>query len=269
MSQSQQINFVVNQFNQELTLGISADIVQSFINLEGADCTVFYEVSKDQLREVFKFQTDSSDVDPDSAGNDVTYHIDQTQFPNVNVANASYIESKFGDTVTGLAINNPGPIATGFEENRSLLKHDFIRYLALKLFNTYHGVDLFNNEQELKDEIVRLGDTILSTIKNDLSIANNKTNAETGNDNIGYKLMKQIGHHDPDRFRTEVGYGILNTNGVQSIPLLNNDKLIFNVTINPAEGQNNLTGVNPIDSRTYRIVLILKDNVTNNTVTDD
>jgi len=259
------IDFVINQLNDEVTLDISAGLDQFKVDLSSANCTVFYEVSLNQLREVFKFQTDSSDVDPDGSDNDVTYHIDHTQFPNVNVANASYVEGNFGET----GVKTGNPVATGFGEKRSLLKHDFIRHLADQLFNTYHGVDLFNNEQELKDELVRLGSVILTNIHEDLSGANLEKNNNKEDSNIGYKLMKQIGYHDPDRFRTDVSHGIQDTNDVQSIPLIDDDKLIFNVKINPAEGQNNLTGVDSVSSRTYRIVLILKDSVTNNTEPDD
>ena len=54
------------------------------------------------------------------------------------------------------------PIATGdsngtYVDNRMLVKHDFVRYLALKLFNTYQGVDLFSNENAMKEDLAAKG----------------------------------------------------------------------------------------------------------------
>ena len=42
--------------------------------------------------------------------------------------------------------------------SKMLVKHDFIRFLALQLFNTPNGVDLFNNEEELISNLTALGE---------------------------------------------------------------------------------------------------------------
>lgn len=48
----------------------------------------------------------------------------------------------------------------------------------------------------------------------------------------------------------------------QSLPFLENDTISFKLIINPAEGQNDLTGVEPFGARSYEIRLVLKDDIT-------
>jgi hypothetical protein len=38
-----------------------------------------------------------------------------------------------------------------------MLKHDFLRYISLKLLNTGHGVDLFENEIEMSQNMSLVG----------------------------------------------------------------------------------------------------------------
>lgn len=87
-----------------------------------------------------------------------------------------------------------------FAANKSLVKHDFIRYISLHLFNTIHGVDFLNNETDLLENIVYYGDlarvgimSVLDTIGTqsaDITMAADAsgnrylTNTQTSNTNI-------------------------------------------------------------------------------------
>jgi hypothetical protein len=247
-------------------------LAQEVSVLEASACAVF-DVSRGLMREIFKFRTDASDVNPDSELDDIQYSINHASWPNTNIAHASLHSSDLNPISQAATSITPGQtnalatgeIGGGFDRNRSLVKHDFIRYLAQKLFNTYLGTDLFNNEQELKDEIVRLGDVeVLTSITTALQNAHNMTNADTGTDNIGREILKQIAHADPDRFRMDVSHGIIESADFQSIPFAHGDTLIFNVTINPAAGQHNLTNLaSEISGRKYRIVLHICDDADN------
>lgn len=267
----QPIDFVLSALDTEITLEVSGSLLAQEVSvLEASACAVF-DLNRTLVRDIFKFQTDASDVNPDSAGDDIKYAIDFAIWPNTNVAHASLFSddiSPISQATTGITSGQPNQLATGqigggFTRDRSMVKHDFVRYLAQKLFNTYLGTDLFNNEQELKDELVRLGGVVLAGIVSDLTTAHNMTNADTGADNIGREIMKQIGHADPDRFRTDVSHGIVETANFQSIPFANGDNLIFNVVINPAAGQEALTEAPAFGGRTYRIVLHIVDAASN------
>lgn len=271
MATVQPIDFVLSALDDEITLEVSGSLLAQEVSvLEASACAVF-DLSLDLIREIFKFQTDASDVNPDSEGDDIKYSIDVASWPNTNIAHASLHSGDLTGITqasVGITAGQPNQLATGeigggFTRDRSMVKHDFVRYLAQKLFNTYLGTDLFNNEQELKDELVRLGGTVLDNIKADLTTAHNMTNADTGADNIGREIMKQIGHADPDRFRTNVAHGIVETADFQSIPFTSGDCLIFNVKINPAEGQEALTESPAFGGRTYRIVLHITSDASN------
>jgi hypothetical protein len=271
MATVQPIDFVLSALDDEITLDVSGSLLAQAVSvLEASACAVF-DLSRSLVRNIFKFQTDASDVNPDSEGDDIKYSIDVASWPNTNIAHASlYSGDLTGITQSTVSITagQPNQLATGeigggFSRDRSMVKHDFVRYLAQKLFNTYLGTDLFNNEQELKDEIVRLGGTVLDNIKADLTTAHNMTNANTTSDNIGREIMKQIGAADPDRFNTDVSHGIIETADFQSIPFADGDCLIFNVKINPAAGQEVLTEAPAFGGRTYRIVLHITDTPSN------
>jgi hypothetical protein len=272
MPNVQAIDFVLSTLDTEVTLEVSGSLLAQAVSvLEASACAVF-DVSRGLMREIFKFQTDASDVNPDSDVDDIKYSIDFASWPNTNIAHASLHSSDLNlisQATTGITAGQTNALATGeigggFDRNRSMVKHDFIRYLAQKLFNTYLGTDLFNNEQELKDEMVRLGGVVLDEIVSALSDAHNLTNADTGSDNIGREILKQIAHADPDRFRTDVAHGIQETADFQSIPFADGDTLIFNVVVNPADGQHTLTNLaDPLSGRKYRIVLHICDDADN------
>lgn len=272
MATVQPIDFVLSHLDTTVTLDVSGSLLAQAVSvLEASACAVF-DLDRTLMRNIFKFQTDASDVNPDSDVTDIKYSIDYASWPNTNIAHASLHSSDLTgitQATTSITAGQTNALATGeigggFDRNRSMVKHDFIRYLAQKLFNTYLGTDLFNNEQELKDELVRLGGVVLDEVVADLTAAHMLTNADVGADNIGREILKQIAHADPDRFRTDVAHGIQETADFQSIPFAEGDTLIFNVVINPATGQEALTGIaSPIGGRKYRIVLHITDTASN------
>jgi hypothetical protein len=168
-----------------------------------------------------------------------------------------------------------------FEPTKSLVKHDFIRYIALHLFNTIYGVDLFANENEMLEnlayhgEVTRVGiESVLDTISTtsaDITMNTDNsgnrylTNTENSISNISRELLCQIGDNDPSRLST-----IVNTPGIQSIPFLENDSLNIKLTVATNPNQHLLTGVNEIPLRTYNVKLIMKTDISGlNTVVFD
>ena len=158
------------------------------------------------------------------------------------------------------------------------MKHDFIRYIALRLFNTIQGVDLFSNEKDLHENLTYFGETVRNNIDTIISgisttssnetmsydASGNKylTNDASGNSNLSRELMRQIAASDPSRFYNNGD----NNAGLKSMPLRENDNILFKLTITSATGQNTLTGVGEIPSRSYTIKLVLKNTV--NSVTN-
>jgi hypothetical protein len=248
---------------------------------------VFYVKLSDMLS-VFKFRMSSSSSVASAildASSDIQYYVFRNCWPSalkINPAHAMLDRNESSGILTGGGNN-----VFAFGANKSLVKHDFIRYIALQLFNTIHGVDFLSNEADLLrnieyyGEVARVGimavlDTI-STLSADITMAvdgsGNRylTNTTTANTNISRELLRQISLNVPERLTAldaSGGGGML-----ASVPFVENDTLNIKVVMEPSPNQHTLTNVITIPSRSYNIKLIMKNNVggngTTNTATMD
>ena len=240
---------------------------------------VFY-VKLSDMRAVFQFQrgTDTGIGTSDhvfDASSDIRYYVFRKYWPKALNLNPSHAMLDRNES-TGML--TPGG-ATAFSADKSLVKHDFIRYIALNLFNTIHGVDLFRNEEDIREnlayygEVARVGimsvlDTVGTMSANiamavDSSGNRYSTNEDMTVTNISRELMRQIAVSAPGRLVAidEAGEGGGGGGGIQSIPLSENDTLNFKVVMEASPGQHALTNVATIPARTYNIKLIMKSSV--------
>ena len=242
------------------------------------------EVSLCSFLKTFKFQMDSFDIN-NCKKNDIKYFVFKEPFfsdPNlrINPADAfikhtDLFQTDDDKTITTYPLN--------YKNSKKMVCHDFIRYLALKLFGTVHAVDLFDNETELLDDVRRQcfisqSDASLSTmdnikkimeycdISNDLldvsycSMSTNydviygMTNKINTSDNICKMLLDQIIGTDITRMAN------LDRNcDLQSLPLRDGDTIIYKMTIHAAYEQHTLTDVDVIPPRIYEIRYVLRD----------
>jgi len=236
---------------------------------------VFYVKLSDMLS-VFKFRTStvSSNGGNDislslsDASSNIQYYVFRNCWPSalkINPSHAMLDRSESSGMLTG------GGGGGTYTADKSLMKHDFIRYIALQLFNTIHGVDFLRNEEDLLGniayygEVARVGimavlDTV-STLSADITMpvdsSGNRylTNTTTANTNISRELLRQIAINVPERLTAlEQGGGVL-----LSVPFVENDTLNIKVVMAPSPNQNALTNVNTIPARTYNIKLIMKN----------
>lgn len=232
---------------------------------------VFYVKLEDMLS-VFKFRSASADAVATAifdASSEIQYYVFRNCWPSalkINPAHAMLDRSESSGLLTGGSSN-----AAMFGANKSLVKHDFIRYIALQLFGTIHGVDFLSNETDLLGnmeyygEVARVGimavlDTI-STMSADITMdvdgSGNRylTNTNTTNTNISRELLRQIALNVPERLTALGGGG---GGGVISVPFIENDTLNIKVVMEPSPNQHALTNVNTIPARSYNIKLIMK-----------
>jgi hypothetical protein len=273
------IDFVLDRFSAAYTLSESATMFEgASIALADVSATAVFYVSETDMKNVFKFQSDSFDIN-DLSASDIRYFTYMSNWPEglvINPVNAMLDKSGSANAITQVGI-----------PNKMLVKHDFIRYLALKLFNTPSGVDLFNNENEL---IAHLNDMGNASYQNDISgsLWKYATNASTpidntnfildassndrcttdhltSNDNICRELFNQILYANKSRF-SDIS---LNTLGVRSLPILSGDSISYRFTVFPKAGQNNITGVAAFGGRSYRIKLLVVGNAAGENTTVD
>jgi hypothetical protein len=170
-----------------------------------------------------------------------------------------------------------GSNAAVFGATKSLVKHDFIRYIALQLFNTVNGVDLFHNELDILENITYYGEisrigiqSVLDTVSTmsaditmniDSSMNKYSTNQNDSVLNISRELMRQIAINAPARLEDSELVAAAAAGSLLSVPLVENDTINIRVTVEAAPGQHIVTNVSAIPARTYNIKLILKESI--------
>ena len=240
------------------------------------NATAAFYIKLSDMRAVFKFQ--SPDLDPSlneaifDPSSNLRYYAFRRLWPTALKINPSHAMLDRAES-DGQLLGANDTYAT----DKSLVKHDFTRYIALQLFNTVRGVDLFQNESDILENITYYGEVsrvgiqsvldTVSTISADITMnidsSGNKysTNTNDSITNISRELMRQIATSAPSRLTDSDVTAAAAAGSIQSVPLIENDTLNIKVTVDAAPNQHNLTNVGAIPSRTYNIKLILKSTV--------
>ena len=260
--------FVLTEFNSEITMDTSGefDTASPVIGTYDAETTI--DISLNAWSRAFKVTGDSVDI-LNAPATDIHYFV-------YNVANecaglklseqATLSGSGVGNLLDGnpamKLVDDTGGVVGAIDPNATheQLEYDFVRYIALNLFNTHKGVDLFSNEEELRASIeTACGDgagnlvhklsTILSASEAAGSMDFDKSPAEL---NLTYILLQQLLSKAPDRFSN--GLSNLNATTPSELPWMLGDIIQYVLTINAATNQHLLVpGVSAIPARTYLI----------------
>ncbi len=271
------VDFVLTELESSVQMGVAATVQTSEIPELDVSATAVFQVAVDDMKAVFKYQTDSNDLtNLDEA--DIKYYVDPASWPDLNPANGMMDAPESANPIA--TANSTGNL----DANKMLVAHDFERYLALKLFNTHYGVDLFNNELELLNNLrlicddsaeghtwfdvkAKLNKVGLSGDHADIQGADGAkymTNANSSAENLCRVLLEQMTHSAITRFAE-----IQPSDEAQSLPFEVDDSISFKLIIAPAEGQEELTGVEAFAPRSYRILLKLVESPVNTEVAAD
>lgn len=274
------VNFVLDYLSSSVTMDICGAIHSAEIPLLDVSATAVFEISLDDLKSVFQFQTDSNDVVnlPES---DIKYLVDLASWPDLNPANAMLDHTLSASPIA--VANTNGNLAA----NKMMVAHDFTRYLASKLFNTHFAVDLFDNELELLNDLRYIcgnsaeGHTWYDIMAKLTKVSKNgdhaglqqldgetskyMTNATDSSDNLCKVLFDQMMTTEKARF-ADISLG---ADAFQPLPFQVDDTISFKLTIAPAEGQEALTGVEAFAPRSYAIKIVAKESASNTAVADN
>jgi hypothetical protein len=264
------VNFVLESLNSSVTMGVAGNLFSEPIPVLDVSATAILYVSIDDMKSVFQFQTDSTDVN-NLANADIKYYVDTASWPVLNPMNAMMNISSLSQGAIAL-IDSNGALA----DNKLMVCHDFTRYLASKLFGTHFGTDLFNNETELLQDLRLIADgsaeghtwydivakvTAVSKsgthegLVEDANGDKYMTNATNDNTNLCRVLFDQMIGSAVSRFQ-DISLG---ADQAQALPFQVDDAISFVLTVAPAEGQEELTGVDAFGARTYEIRFVIKD----------
>lgn len=199
-----------------------------------ASASAEVDVSYSVLRNLFQFSTDASDID-NVVSTDILYKVDYTTS-----------SAPLGIDLDTNTLMYDSPIQSGATDNH--VTYDFVRYLALKLTNTYLGVDLFSNETELRENLNSTFKSQFNTVL--LNLAADGDTTSDGN-SPSKSILSQIISNDPSRLDDITAYNVGGT--WHQTPINVGDKLYFVLTVSAATNQDSLTGVDPISDRTYLI----------------
>jgi hypothetical protein len=210
-------------------------------------------VSASTMRNLFTFGTDSIDIN-DIVSEDIVYRVNWTDNSNnpldIDVDLSANVIS--GNIASGLANQN--------------MTYDYVRYIALQLFNTVNGVDLFNNESTLRSSLKKKFNITLNNMLIELASLGSQSANDTTNNPV-LSAMTQMIRRAPGRFeniQSDLFYGPgANLSGdeifVYKIPFLPGDKVYFSVIVDAAEDQHSVVNrVITIPKRTYLLKLTLQ-----------
>jgi len=274
------LNFVVDYLNQQFQMVESAALTVEAPALPSFDAVAVFDVDIEDMKRVFQYQTDGIDTN-NVDGSDIKYYIKMNQWPANLVLNPAHAMMDAPLSQNGFDITD-----SNIASAQKMVKHDLLRYLALKLFNTTRAVDLISNEMELKENMVSLcGSFNTSVWKNirDLLVAistegtdgelavdadglKHLTNSLRTNKNIVRTLINQIAQYDAARFNAMDAAPVDGLN--RPVPFVEGDILNFTVRFSAASGQHDLTGVSAIPDRTYLIKIHITGAPSNTAVND-
>lgn len=267
------VSFTLSAFNADISMStVGVFDASAAVALDTSANATLYVNLADMLS-TFKFSSESTNFD-DVSLNDVRYYVYKNQWSGFNDASLNVINAQ----VLVSPITSVTSTGVAYPNNQMLVKHDFIRYIAQKLFNTPYGVDLFSNESALITNLNTLGGIstgVLSQIVTKLDACDTagtspsvaiytdenevkySTDEQPDTTNLSRELLRQLYASAPDRFSA------LSTSTINSIPFQSGDIITFKLNINAAPTQNLVTSVSAIPARSYTISLNMVADPTN------
>jgi hypothetical protein len=228
-------HFYLSQLDTSVT-PVSATISGVDSSSFTGHATVDINISLDSAKSMFQFYTDSVDIN-DTTIDDIKYKVVHTTSNN-----PLNIDLDLASTVSV----NPIVNSTGTNNN---LTYDYVRYLAEELFATPNGVDLFSNEQELRNNLnsvfkANFNTVLLDLVGDDVVDATGNSPSET--------ILNQVIKSLPGRLENITDLHV--ADNWYKAPLEADDKLYFLLTVSAAANQHDLTErATPIANRTYLI----------------
>ena len=200
-----------------------------------ASAIIDINVSLGDISGVFKFYTDiSNTTDINISTSNIQYQCISGNWTDINVSNYQ------------VSVNKIGPYSN------SQVYNDVVRYLAKELFSTYVAVDIFQNENALKNAVISLNSVINNSIKNKLSGANNLDNTTQTTNNLSRELFKTILEYYPSRIQTILTEQYNNNDSAyKNIPFDVNDVLCMEINIQFKDMTNLHLGKNKPDDKDY------------------
>jgi len=215
----------------------------------GIDAYAELDVSASVMQNLFQFHTDASDID-NVVADDLYFKV---VYDSVDSSDPYPLSSDFlvnTEVITNMVDTNAAS---------NTVPYDYVRYLAHCLFNTYLGVDLFANEEELRTDLDTNARIALDTRLTTLADLGGRKSTE--DNNPGYLIMDQIKCNAHQRlYQIHLASGDENVNDGADVwyymPIYAGDSIYFKLNVSAASGQADVVdGSISISTRVYQIKL--------------
>jgi hypothetical protein len=219
----------------------------------GIDAYAELDVSASVIQSLFRFHTDASDIDNVEADDLYfkVYYPTSEEYPlSTNFLTNTEVITNMIDTN---AATNTVP-------------YDYVRHLAKCLFNTYLGVDLFENETELREDLDTTARAAMDTKLQTLHSLGGRTSSQ--DNNPGFKLMDQIKCNVHERlYDIQLASGDPTVNQGLDVwyymPIYTGDAIYFKLNVSAATNQADVVDASvTVSNRVYQIKMnLVGDNI--------
>ena len=213
------------------------------------DATINLQIPAAELRAIFKFAVDSSDID-DVSANDIKYATNSSKWQGLDIfgdAHAGKFETGYtfdtGRDVSGTDLNgdssdikrgvvqacvdgeNSGTGTNGGFDTHMNGAGEFVRHLASEITGGHNSSDIFSNEAALLQAVKDLSGTVNSLIRQKISIAGK------GVDTTGDVLGDDYRHQNDNYNITSASIGGGETDGTANVGTIDNNESILGRTL--------------------------------------
>jgi hypothetical protein len=246
--------FYLSVFDTSFT-SIQATLPLKDIITPDFSANIYVDITQTHIRSIFQYDTSSVITHiNDLSSDDLRYYVDIANFP----------QSNSGGVIADVSL---------VSDSTMNLKGDYIRDLALQLFNTPRGVDLFSNEDALLADFKSKSDTVWTNIRTIVTSVNKTngtvnvgngtdgksrfylTNNNTTTTNLTRELLLQMVDASNSRFQNIQNH-YDSVSDLYAVPFEIGDKISFILTVHSHSNQKSIVGLSgPLMPRKYKISL--------------
>ena len=268
--------FYISSFDSDVALSISGEIALGDAVSDRTDvsATAYVYVDLSRLSHVFHFSSDAVDITDSDTTSDIQFDISVNAFIDLfNATDKSLLGNAQtaydGSTIGGLAAEassyRTDANGTLFSTGTRGVKYDVVRDLASQLFNTYHGVDLFTNETDLRNDVHDKVNNIVSSVASGIPLVvhdcSRSTYDQAAASNIGSEILRQILESKSSlSLNVDTSGTTTGKTGIDAsfyyMPFVAGDALQFILNVAGAPNQKVLTGGTGTTHRRYDMRII-------------
>ena len=276
------LTFDFGQLAVDSTVTFNTPLLHSFTDASSGNSNVVVDLnwykSQGDWSNLFTYKTTTDDLDlsfnlMDISSTDILYGTNKARWYNSNFIKDPSSVLSSGMLSSGTAI-----------EGENSIGRELLFNIANDIFGTFGSVDMFSNESAMLTDITRdssggcyhkLNENIQTKLddSNELGGAGSRSSK-----NFAHQALTQILNHQPggdaSASRSTKALDAFDASGgtnasevVNNVPLEPDDIIVFTVEVHPtfnaddtgATSNNHSIGMNPVNSRKYKIRLTLKN----------